>query len=110
MFLASQSFDSVSGEKGVRTFWWLPVMCLAVALLPSKVASVGKQMCGQLALQLGRCFTSLFVGKVDLLGYSCDCFFTNVTEQLYCLLTFSESVTEKEVTVWKLVWTDTLYR
>ena len=48
-------------------------MCLVVALLPCEVASVDEQMCGQLALQLSGCFTSLFEGKVDLLGFACDC-------------------------------------
>ena len=53
-------------------------MCLVVALLPCEVASVDEQMCGQLALQLSECFTSLFEGKVDFWGsratvfYKCD--------------------------------------
>ena len=69
-------------------------MCLVVALLTCEVASVDEQMCGQLALQLSGCFTSLFKGKVDFWGSRASVF-TNVTEQLHLLLTFPESITEK---------------
>ena len=42
------------GKKGVGTFLWRPVVCLVVALLPCKVASVDEQMCGQSGIAVER--------------------------------------------------------